>query len=156
MASVFSVANMKAAVDLGKLTVQVVAGTSNVKKKIYNTLLSFFDERIQETVEAEVRQTVNASMVLLTEKVSAVIKNLAPKMGGGPAGNEMQQQTESLGAGMEPEPEPEALPEQQEREEQELEPATAAPVAAAMKPASDEPVAEEEPEVRKPAIMTEL
>lgn len=72
-----SVDNVKAAIRIGALDVQVKAGNH---KWLYNKLLKIFNERIKNTVEREVRKTIDKSVTALKQKMSDVTTVLSKKM----------------------------------------------------------------------------
>ena len=72
-----TVDNVKAAIRIGALEVQVKAGDH---KWLYNKLLKIFNERIKNTVEREVRKTIDKSVTALKQKMSDVTSALTKKM----------------------------------------------------------------------------
>jgi hypothetical protein len=72
-----AVDNVKAAIRIGSLDVQVQAGSH---KWLYNKLLKIFNERIKNTVEREVRKTIDKSVTALKHKMSEVTTVLTKKM----------------------------------------------------------------------------
>lgn len=72
-----TVDNVKAAIKIGALDVQVKAGNH---KWLYNKLLKIFNERIKNTVEREVRKTIDKSVTALKQKMSDVTSVLSKKM----------------------------------------------------------------------------
>ena len=127
--AVMTIDDMKATIALGKLEVTVEeAGGSAAKKWMYNKLLALFDEKIKEVVQKEVRRTVNGSIGVLTEKITAVAATLAGKSSGqegapGAAAEEGIPPDSAVAAQeVEPEPEPEPEPGPESEPEPESEP----------------------------------